>query len=316
MAVIAKKSPALPVWFDLKKYSGARKLDAIEWYNNVVIRLELLHLASDEYRQHSKLWEETQKADFDKTFALLQQTPLFGANLPACAENLLTLVPLVRHSADEDHQIGVRTMTVRRAHLFLGSVSDQKVKHALGLAQMLGCWQVNGMHYKERSREARKHMRVAYPFLEKTLREACNFYPLSSHAVVIDLTLPDSQILKSMELYLKSFRQELGGTEGATKNRIAAFSSWANCSLLPFLDLAIWTTHNRQTLTRQQIATAIYPPHGSYDVQTLDKVTRPLVKELVASRSMFASDSPRMTGKKIDKLAALYFEACRLHKKR
>lgn len=283
-----------------------------EWHQNISIRTHLIFRVLDKRRPFEEGWSRRDKKHLENALKALRETPLVMGVPDATYDDALLITPDPRDTAQSGHNVLVSPMSVYDAYYSLRLSDPAKQRK---LARLMA---TDSTEYLETAGGKAKKSTILRPspaylkalgacgkFWHEPLYRERNLATIKRHTIVLDLTAPDQLVLEAVRTYLESARKEFGATNGTVRNRMLDVSKWDRYGLLPYLDLMIFAREESVEITRTVIARALFANNENYDVQTLDKVTRPLAEELLsADYALFRK--PEALGSQIDKMTSLF----------
>lgn len=310
---------ALPDWFQLSSYEQARHFTATEWHINVGMRLNLLahflyepgHWGFDEDGLEARNNEAVLIA-----LDLLRVSPLIGECPPADLSVLMRLVDNPVEFAEKGLLPQVRPLTLFDVESILMRLnSPENRKLILEKIRWTYSDDDGGENDDDdgddEEDEAFAHLeQIAEKlgdYIYRPIHEVTYKNLLSMHPIVLNLNAPDELILDGVREYLSQTRKTFRKMKGVERNRTSDYAKWAQYGVLPLLDLRIWEKETGRILPRKVVAKAIFPVHSNYDVDTLDKITNPLVEGFREEHPLAFGPVTNSVG--IGKLSALLMTA-------
>lgn len=284
----------LPEWFDLEKYRGCEEFGAIEWFEQLSCRQDMLFGNPDYPDQRGTFngepageqikanWRRMWRAVLAQTVAELRADPLGYPRRYGHEEPELRAAEIVANPSSRPVSgvtFGWVKLEAQRALDFPGIFADwldrdealesqadgwNMIHEAIGhdqdlLARLHGPSPITDEMLKRMTGAHRQtapagYYGMAYP----------NEVPVTiaaPHALArVDLSAPDSVLMEGFEVWLAEARAARGIDRDRRFHR-PNFGNWVRYGLLPYLDLLIWSMETDTEITWDVMA-AVCRPHA------------------------------------------------------
>ncbi len=265
MARTKKNQPFPPKWFDLNKYKDVAKLAARGWYKNIYIRRVILRYIEDGRTLDSM--SARNNDNIDNVIALLRSNPVFDkpskdwlSAMPSLQDaniikDLITdqtfHSPAIERLSPETALHLVSSLPKKRQQVFIEKVAENmehqgeidKAERQSGTSYNLGI---------------RLPSWMSNPFEEDVF---------SAASIYISYFLPKKIMIDAFKAYLERISSLLPPQKPFRQNR---FLEWADCGLLPYIDLLIWEVENDVNPTNRERALAL----GNLGEENIRKTTQ------------------------------------------
>ncbi|MFZ2208587.1 MAG: DUF6387 family protein [Porticoccaceae bacterium] len=267
MTVKIKKNVGekLPKWFDIKKYDGARSLDAEGWFVQLSVRSYLLNYLRWLRPIASRLPSGLDGSELFTVFTeAIQENPIL--NVSDYASSWLP--------SDNQHSgHGVRLMTMNDLYSIELRIPKNKRTHARKLFDEYDALPPAERIFKGTSQLADEPI------------DFSNLFGIGEIAIIVDMSVPTPNLIDEFRRLIKKERttkkpkssSAISAAAGvwpsihaAPVNSIETMQGrWVKAGVLPYLDLLIWKNKTNSKLTEADMVEAIFPL-----VKIEDKVRR------------------------------------------
>jgi hypothetical protein len=297
----------LPDWFQLNKYDSAKQLDATGWYEQLLVRYNLLQSFHrlQEYPETEEYNDEADVDTLDFVFAKIQEHPIVDIATDVMLSDLLT-EEFIGKTLNElkqknpHYSLGIHNITVNE---FL-DIEDAATKSLEQVKQQIKKYtdeinepdELDNESLEEAKYEWKNNLRTYHdetlaPSLHTPLFKLTN-HPILQEAVRINWKLPDTILMEHFKQFIQLHRPKTTMTDDGKsflKNcyRKPDFNEWYRLGILPCFDLKLWALEENVIIPNRVIADAIYP-HGESGEETVRKTTMPLVDKLMSEVALNA----------------------------
>lgn len=241
----------LPEWFDLAKYETAESLDAIGWYEQLIIRRELIRVLLMGTRIENIFSGNLAipKHEAKKLTTLIHTMPILNISVEDI-QNIFSknsmLYELKTHNPR--YSFGVRQTTVYEHYATERFIEKEKRIFTRNFfAQFYG-------------EDNKSEKQLTYvDWIDEPIDAIVEDFRYDIN-IRVNTLLPDKILIEQFERLLSNVRVTQMHSELKGDNvRKPDFSKWILYGVLPYLDLKIWKLETGKKLTKQEIAYAISP---------------------------------------------------------
>lgn len=263
----------LPEWFDLAKYEIAGSLDAIGWYEQLIIRRELIRVLFRGTRIESIFpgYPAISKHEAKKLTTLIHIVPILNISVEDI-QNIFS-----KHSAlyelkthNPQYSFGVRQTTVYEHYATERFIEKEKRNYARNFFSQL---------YEEDNKSEIQFKNEDW--IDEPIDAIVEDFRYDIN-IRVNTLLPDKILIEQFERLLSNVRVAQMHSELKGDNvRKPDFSKWILYGVLPYLDLKIWKLETGKKLTKQEIAYAI-SPYGDRGEDLFRKTTEETAEILIS----------------------------------
>jgi hypothetical protein len=279
MAKRIKRVSDLPEWFNLKNYVDAESLSTAGWYEQFIVRRDLLSLIGSDRWHLWKIWKTntpwTPQGNLTNALALIRTKPILDVT-----KNELLKAYFYGGALQEltnqhpRYSLGVHLSTVRNLYTAENAIEPEKREYARAFF---------ASHFDSDWTKPLTHKHVDW------IDEPINAISISDSFKVIasvNMLLPDNVLIEQFKNMLQEQRDATKATGLSIQNyRKPDFTNWINFGLLPYLDLQIWEREENVSIPNRVMADAIFLP-GEGGEEVVRKTTEKLAKELLSLRNL------------------------------
>lgn len=260
---IIKHIKELPTWFKLEKYEAAKKLDAVGWYEQLLVRHAI------------KTFLKSNISDVIKTqFQLLQKSPIVYIDEDCVFGQFFLSDKLFELKTKKpNYSLGVHKLTVHELYLIENNIEEEKRTYARNyFRNRFNMFLIPPLDYP-----------VKYPFkpwIDEPIDGIRRTLDNDVH-VRVDLGLPDKVLIEQFKQMLESIRKPLLKVGVSVENKQRPdFEGWAKFGILPYVDLTIWAEIEGVTIPNRVMADAIFLV-GEGGEEVVRKTTQKLAEEML-----------------------------------
>jgi len=268
------KTSDIPGWFCIKNYNDAANLTAFDWYNQLLPRYSIYNQVSDFNAFNEVVDEDKQLSDY-KDF-------MSGSALSAYEDIKQTGLLESTNNIFPSHRIfnNISPLSIGDFLDIEDETKDMVIKKELKRL-------ISNQERQQENQILDVEPDLKTQRLKKTpLNDVLEYY----HNEIININLAASD-----EIILSDFRDWLKGIRNKYKNTIHQkkdfkqkdFDRWSSNSILPFLDLTIWSRMELKSITNNAMGKTIFP--NEFDIDLSERVrntVKPLALSLITHESL------------------------------
>jgi len=282
---------SIPPGFDLANYAGAVQMGAFGWYLNIKHRYYFYHEGGHDCDVFNGLISEDEMQNWRNQYA----------------ENSS------HYFSEKNLRFGeVRSLSIYEAWN-LGKELEH-CKESLESLEQETNWEDENDEELEELKELRRELeeetellarmeQYGYSFSKIALADEAAHTPIDSYFLnkremfpgpylAVDLSAPDSVLLKQFKRWLSAARAEWGEGVKPKPFSVVRFRNWAESRVLAYLDLVEWNRRCGRALTAKQIGLILFPELQHVDspdpTDKIEKVTKRYARELMNNEIIYA----------------------------
>ncbi|MCB9976925.1 MAG: hypothetical protein H6858_04920 [Rhodospirillales bacterium] len=275
----------LPDWFDLKKYQGAKNLDAAGWYEILLQRqchfFWFEKKGAEEYKRrdyegNNYYYDALLQSRNDPLSHLSDNTQILligGGQLYSLKNDKKdfstfshAISPLtIRRLYQKEH--GLKKQTRTRIRKWFDKIFDE-----------IGSIELND-NFRAECDWASSF--IDDPIFEAFEKEGVQNERRREHdCVYVDLTVPDKILIQQFTDYLHQVRRRYTDIKPANRYKVPEYKKWVEYGLLPYLDLKLWEIENNFSVPYRVLADAIFPD-GNKGEEMIRKTTAKIARQVM-----------------------------------
>lgn len=276
-----KNTSQLPPEFSLEKYKPTVEFEAREWVQNLEFRLLSQAMLS---LSRVKQVEELQRRCLHTL-----ENPILEKNSISDFKRGTGFSKAIYHSNVLDFDV---------SDFYFNTVGDERYDDFMEGFEEHVFRDYSEVHsIEEIDRQKKIDARLDLPYYK--MMEDCGIPHNGDLVVKVDLHGSDEKIISDFTKWLAATRIKLGIAAPKKKITKDDFLTWGRSSILPYIDLILWSKANGVEITQQLLGTTLFP--DEYDVnlaERIRKVVAPMAKNILrevfidALRSQTVSDLP------------------------